>query len=270
MVLQGLHTRVHLSKSQGVPGLGLSGTRFAKARARNLCGTNEPSTQEGRTHMLQEHKHWSVVSGLLAVALLAACNKDAVSPDRSTRAGPGFKGVTGCTAGKWTGGGRIDPPNNPDAADETDLGMSLPPMTGKVTFGFNVFLGTDCSVTKGEIEVNGHDILVNNQTFKLAWHVSIHDGVNAFDNQSVSAETFDDNSGGRCLVVGVPFPSMTARVNPQGGFEQVQFEVCDNDRGKAQSGRINGFHVDAMRWRTANHGDTGLTYLTGGNGVDHS
>src|SRR2546426_11084794 len=98
---------------------------------------------------------------------------------------------------------------------------------------------------------------------------------NAFDNQPVSAETFDDNSGGRCLVVGVPFPpGMTARVNPQGGTEEVQFEVCDNDPGKAQSGRIHGFHVDAMRWRTENKegegGDTGLTYLTGGNVVDHS
>ena len=264
MVLQGLHTRVHLSKSQGVPGLGLSGTRFAKARARNLCGTNEPSTQEGRTHMLQEHKHWSVVSGLLAVALLAACNKDAASPDRSTRAGPGFKGVTGCTPGKWTGGGRIDPPNNPDATDETDLGMSLPAMTGKVTFGFNVFLGTDCIVTKGEIEVSGHDILVNGQTFKLAWHVSIHDRVDAFSGQHVFAETFTDGSlRGTCLVVGLP--SMTARVNPQGGTEQVQFEVCDNDRGKPQNSR-----ADAMRWRTANHGDTGPTFLTGGNVVDHS
>jgi len=223
--------------------------------------------------MSQEHKHWSVVPGLLVVALLAACNQDGLTPDRSRLGKPSFKERAPCTPGKWTGGGRIDPTGdhgaaNYDNADEQDGGQPVGPdpapfITGKVTFGFNVFLASDCSVTKGEIEVNGH-------VAKLAWHVSIHDGVNAFDNQSVSAETFDDNSGGRCLVVGVPFPSMTARVNPQGGFEQVQFEVCDNDRGKAQSGRINGFHVDAMRWRTANHGDTGLTYLTGGNGVDHS
>ena len=33
--------------------------------------------------MLQEHKHWSVVPGLLVVALLAACNQDRLSPDRS-------------------------------------------------------------------------------------------------------------------------------------------------------------------------------------------
>src|SRR2546428_9779969 len=105
--------------------------------------------------MLQNHKRWGVVLGLLAVALLAACSKDAVSPDRSTPAGPGFKEHPSCTPGKWTGGGRIDP------------------SIGKFTFGFNVFLGSDCSVTKGEIEVNGHP-------FKIAWHVSIHN--NGFDD----------------------------------------------------------------------------------------
>jgi hypothetical protein len=58
---------------------------------------------------------------------------------------------------------------------------------------------------------------------------------------------------------------MLARANPQGGFELTQFEACDNDRGAPQnSGR------DAMRWRTAGHGDTGLTFLTGGNIVDHT
>ena len=232
--------------------------------------------------MLQQHKHWSVVPGLLVVALLAACNQDGLSPDRSRVGKPSFKERAPCTPGKWTGGGRIDPTGdldrtaaNDDAADEesgppgSPQPAPTPPfITGKATFGFNVFLGENCSVTKGEIEVNGH-------VAKLAWHVSIHDGFNAFDNQPVSAETFDDNSGGRCLVVGVPFPpGMTARVNPQGGTEEVQFEVCDNDPGKAQSGRIHGFHVDAMRWRTENKegegGDTGLTYLTGGNVVDHS
>src|SRR2546425_2082622 len=224
-----------------------------------------------------------LAAGFATVALVAVACRDSTRPttalpdrpraDASCGGSGGCPPPPSCTPGKWTGGGRIDPTGdhgaaNYDNADEQDGGQPVGPdpapfITGKVTFGFNVFLASDCSVTKGEIEVNGH-------VAKLAWHVSIHDGVNAFDNQSVSAETFDDNSGGRCLVVGVPFPSMTARVNPQGGFEQVQFEVCDNDRGKAQSGRINGFHVDAMRWRTANHGDTGLTYLTGGNGVDHS
>jgi hypothetical protein len=214
---------------------------------------------------MQDHKRFIVVLGLLVVGLLAACNKDAVSPDRGMRARPGLKVISVCTVGKWTGGGRIDPPNNHDVADETSGGQPVAPnppplMTGKVTFGFNVFLGSDasgnCIVNKGEIEVNGH-------VAKIAWHVSIHDGIDAFSSRPVFATTFADASGGNCLVVGVP--SMTARANPQGGFEETQFEVCDNDRGAPQnSGR------DAMRWRTAGHGDTGLTFLTGGNIVDHT
>jgi hypothetical protein len=135
-------------------------------------------------------------------------------------------------------------------------------MTGKVTFGFNVFLASDgngnCVVTKGEIQVNHHPS-------KTSWHVSIHDGVDAYDNQPVFASTFKDGSGGTCVVVGLPPHDVTARVNGQQGFEMVQFEACDNDRGAPQNSG-----TDAMRWRTLNHGDTGLTYLTGGNIVDHS
>ncbi|HXL08068.1 MAG TPA: hypothetical protein VN964_14190, partial [Gemmatimonadales bacterium] len=138
------------------------------------------------------------------------------------------------------------------------------------TFGFNVFLATNaanrCFVQKGEIEVNGHP-------FKVAWHVSIHDGVDSFSGDSVFANVFADNSGrGFCLVVGTADAFMTARVNPGGGRETAQFEVCDNDRGKPQNSR-----TDAMRWRaapihsgeTGPTGDTGLTYLTGGNIVEH-
>jgi hypothetical protein len=140
-------------------------------------------------------------------------------------------------------------------------------MLGKVTFGFNVFLGQDadgnCIVNKGEIEVNWHPA-------KLAWHVAIHDGADAYDGRPVYANEFSDgHPGGVCLVVGVPDRPppdgyMTARRNPDHAFEIVQFEVCDNDRGKPQNSRS-----DAMRWRTAGHGDTGLTYLTGGNIVEH-
>ncbi|OLC33216.1 MAG: hypothetical protein AUH81_14645 [Candidatus Rokubacteria bacterium 13_1_40CM_4_69_5] len=133
-------------------------------------------------------------------------------------------------------------------------------MQGKVTFGFNVFLGSNengqCIVTKGEIQVNHHP----SQT---SWHVSIHDGVDAF-NEPVFVEVVSPDGSGRgvCLVVGVN--PITARVNGQKGTDQVQMELCDNDRGAPQNSR-----TDAMRWLTANHGDTDLTYLTGGNIVDH-
>jgi len=187
-----------------------------------------------------------------------------------------------CPTGKWTGGGRIDPTGmrtaaNYDNVDEPSPTGDPPPapepapyFTGKFTFGFNVFLATNaanrCFVQKGEIEVNGHP-------FKVAWHVSIHDGVDTFSGDSVFANVFADNSGrGFCLVVGTADAFMTARVNPGDGRETAQFEVCDNDRGKRQNSR-----TDAMRWRaapihsgeTGPTGDTGLTYLTGGNIVEH-
>jgi len=138
-------------------------------------------------------------------------------------------------------------------------------MTGKVTFGFNVFLGQDangnCIVKKGEIEVNGHAL-------KIAWHVSIHDGVDAFDGRPVFANEFSDgHPGGVCVVVGVPDNYMTAREKGKGATEPselTQFEVCDNDRGGRQNTRS-----DAMRWRSEHHGDTGMTYLKGGNVVEH-
>ena len=140
-----------------------------------------------------------------------------------------------------------------------------PYMTGKVTFGFNVFLATNtanrCFVSKGEIEVNGHPL-------KIAWHVSIHDGVDTFSGDTVFANVFaDGHPGGMCVVVGVPDNYMTARENGPGStepFELTQFEVCDNDRGGPQNTRS-----DAMRWRSEHHGDTGMTYLTGGNIVEH-
>src|SRR5204862_5155198 len=95
-----------------------------------------------------------------------------------------------------------DPPPTPESA---------PYFTVKFTFVFNFFLATNaanlCFVQKGEIEVNGHP-------FKVAWHVSIHDGVDSFSGDSVFANVFADNSGrGFCLVVGTADAYMTARVN---------------------------------------------------------
>jgi hypothetical protein len=249
--------------------------------------------------MMQEHKTPGVALGLVAVALVAvfvavAC-RDSTTPVTAVRAdiicgGSGCVPPPTCITGKWTGGGRIDPTGdasrtaaNDDAApgngDEQSGGQPPPPnpppfIIGKVTFGFNVFLGSDpsgqCIVNKGEIEVNGH-------VAKVAWHVSIHNGVDDFSGRPVFATTFPDGhtmTHGRCLVVGVESANfMVARVNPGNGRETVQFEVCDNDRGFPQNSRS-----DAMRWRakpmnageTGPTGDTGLTFLTGGNVVDHS
>src|SRR5881296_2444896 len=62
--------------------------------------------------MLPNHKRWGVVPGLLFVALLAACNQERLSPDRSGLGRPSKKVTIGafCPAAKMTGGGRIDAP----------------------------------------------------------------------------------------------------------------------------------------------------------------
>ena len=234
--------------------------------------------------MMRKHHNAIVWPGLLAAGLLAAACSDQTSVNTAPKR-PSFwfsPPPAQCATGKWTGGGRIDPTGdrtaaNYDNADEPSptgeppaAPDPAPYMTGKVTFGFNVFLGQDqqqnCIVTKGEIQVNWHNA-------KVAWHVSIHDGVDAFSGETVFANEFaDGHRGGVCLVVGLPSNWMTARVNPGQGRETVQLEVCDNDRGGPQNARS-----DAMRWRaapmdpgeTGPTGDTGLTFLTGGNIVEH-
>jgi len=250
--------------------------------------------------MMREHRSLIVWPSLIAAGLLAVACTDQPNVSMAPKR-PNFwvtPPPAQCPTGKWTGGGRIDPVSpdptagsNYDATDEDAVHEAeffadkRPAMTGKVTFGFNVFLGQDannatqkCIVTKGEIEVNGNGIVT--QTVppqpprKIAWHVSIHDNMDAFDGRPVHADVFADASGrGFCLVVGIPDDFMTARENGPGStepYELTQFEVCDNDRGGPQNGRTpTGFHVDAMRWRSDHHGDTHLIYLTGGNVVEH-
>jgi hypothetical protein len=230
--------------------------------------------------MTREHTNLIVWPSLVVAGLLAAACSDQTKVNSNSMAPnkPNFWASpppAQCVTGKWTGGGRIDPPLNHDVQDETSGGQPPaydppPPLLGKTTFGFNVFLGQDangnCVVEKGEIEVNYHP-------GKIAWHVAIHDGADAYDGRPVYANEFSDgHPGGVCLVVGVPDRPppdgfMTAREKGPGATEpteNTQFEVCDNDRGRPQNTRS-----DAMRWRSQHHGDTGLTYLTGGNIVEH-
>ena len=198
--------------------------------------------------------------GSLAAGLLVAACETPTTPTGLKKLGlPNFwVGGEQCTPGKFTGGGRIDPPN-PDVADGA-TGTSS--MTGKVTFGFNVFLGTDasgrCIVTKGEIEVVHHP----SQT---TWHVSIHDGANAIDGSEVPAFTYQDASGrGVCVEVGTE--GTLARVNGNQGTELTRMTACDNgEPGSQQPGQGLAYGPDAFRWETLNHGSTDLTYLTGGN-----
>src|SRR5690349_24877285 len=122
--------------------------------------------------MTPRHQNYIVAPGLLAIGLILAGCQESTTPTATANRPSFWQGVSQCTIGKWTGGGRIDPTGNHSAAnydnaDETSGGQPVAPafpsftfLTGKVTFGFNVFLGADgggnCVVNKGEIEVNGH------------------------------------------------------------------------------------------------------------------
>lgn len=166
-----------------------------------------------------------------------------------------------CPGGKFTGGGRIDPPDHIDWEDQT-YGQTFPQMSGKVTYGFNVFLGSDadgnCIVTKGQIQVVHHQPL---PPYQVTWHVSIHDGANAYDGREVPAHTYSTSRGGHCVHVGM----MTARTHAvtygQDGFDQTRLTACDN----GEPGSSPGFGPDALRWESEGFGDTQLQYLTGGN-----
>jgi len=206
--------------------------------------------------MWQKHKCSSVVPGLLVVALLAACTQDAMNPDRSAAGKPSFKKETGggCPVKKFTGGGRIDPTNPNTNADFEDGASGFAALTGKVTFGFNVFLDNQCNVMKSEIQVVHHPS-------KTRWHVSVHGGVSDF-GETVQATTFPSLSGrGWCIIVG----PVTARVNGQQGQELVAMEACDNGEPGSQRPGLSSVGPDSFKWATQGHGDTDLTYLTGGN-----
>ena len=113
--------------------------------------------------MLQEHKHWSVVPGLLVVALLAACNQDGLSPDRSRLGKPSFKERQECPAVKMTGGGRIDFPDG--TAQKNPPGSHM-----YQTFGAHVISSPDqmgnC-VRKGSLEWVDHSVRMNGRPLNL-------------------------------------------------------------------------------------------------------
>src|SRR5437773_10879960 len=77
-------------------------------------------SEVGRTHMMREHRSLIVWPSLIAAGLLAAACTDqpkvSMAPNR-----PAFWVVSPpaqCPTGKWTGGGCLDRPSNPDTHDE--------------------------------------------------------------------------------------------------------------------------------------------------------
>lgn len=200
-------------------------------------------------------------SGLLAAALLAAACQDTPAPTAFTPDRPNFwAGGEECPGMKFTGGGRIDPPDHQDFEDQED-GLNGPQMSGKVTFGFNVFLGSndngECVVEKGEIQVVHHQ---PEYPYQVTWHIAIHNGVND-EGGEVPARTYISGHGGWCVVVGHTPARYHAVTFGNKGTEQARMTACDN----GEPGSSPGFGPDAFRWESENFGDTQLQYLTGGN-----
>ena len=210
-------------------------------------------------------KTYVVLAASVAIALIAwSC--DRATPVSPRLDGPSL-GVEGegskCPGGKFTGGGRIDPPDHKDWEDQENP-QTGPQISGKLTFGFNVFLGTDgdgnCVVEKGQIQVVHHQPL---PPYQVTWHMSIHDGVSETDGQPMPARTYVTSRGGLCVIVGTTsgttrFRDVTAH---EEGIERARMTACDND----EPGSSPGFGPDAFRWETQRYGDTQLQYLTGGN-----
>jgi len=217
--------------------------------------------------MTREQRNLIVWSSLLGLAWVAAACSDQANVNMAPQRPSFWQLPPPCPKAKFTGGGRIDPPGHQDATDQmigpdaTSTRGYTGQMSGKVTFGFNIFLGTDgghCIVQKGEIQVVHHQPLY---PFQVMWHVSIHDGRNDADNSVVYASTWKN---GQCVNVG-PDESMTARGKAvtlgMEGNEPTEMWACDN----GEPGSSPGFGPDAFRWKSHMFGDTQLQYLTGGN-----
>lgn len=152
---------------------------------------------------------------------------------------PSFWGGEGeCHARKFTGGGRIDP------ADGT--------LTGKMTFGFNIFIDGECNVTKGQFEVVHHP----SQT---KYH-SV-----SFQNANWYTTTNDRGQTGECFGVDMTMRSKSG--NGPWHEHTVGIEGCDF----GEPGSSPGTGPDTWWFATTDgsegdgHGDTGRTELTGGN-----
>ena len=184
--------------------------------------------------------------GVMLLATVAAVAMVAWSCDHATPAspkvGPPSFHLGQCVAQKFTGGGRIDPTENT--------------MTGKMTFGFNIFADETCDVIKGQFEVVHHPT-------QTKYH-------------SVSFQSFDsfnttnkDGKPGTCFDL-----NLTMRAaHGTGPFDHdhtVFIQGCDfGEPGSQQPGSSTG--PDTWMFATTDgspppaHGNTGVTELTGGN-----
>src|SRR3989454_12119842 len=88
--------------------------------------------------MMREQRNVIVWPSLLAAALVAAACSDQTNLNMAPHRPSFWGGVEECPTGKWTGGGRMDPPN-PDLDDGATGTRHL---ERKGTFGVHVFFGS--------------------------------------------------------------------------------------------------------------------------------
>jgi len=96
-----------------------------------------------------------------ALLVIAACDQpNAVNPSQTRAVSKTPEGWVGCDAGgKFTGGGRVDPPG-----------------VGKVTFGFNIHAeACDSGAIKGELQVVYHETQTLNHSLTMEHFASFPD-----------------------------------------------------------------------------------------------
>jgi hypothetical protein len=206
--------------------------------------------------MVHEHKRF-IVPGLVLVGLLAACNRDAVSPSRGLGA-PSFTtcddkpGGPGCGGGgqanfRLTGGGRIDKPGANQLGAEDPTGKNTPDSRDFATFGFQARPSGS-----GSTSPSGHITWVEHNPDGFEGGFTFHGRVSTFE--AVTDHRGEDAVCGRFSGVG------SGRTRNGTPFDNVFF-IVDHACDKAEPG-VGNDHI-RMMIPDFDYDRAGL--LTGGN-----
>jgi len=214
---------------------------------------------------MMQAKYSMPLLGIVAASFLAAACREATTPTSDEIGRPSFEEQAPpddhppphdqCPFTKFTGGGRIDPPNPAPGGD------GVTTMEGKVTFGFNVRVNSQCEQIKGQLQVVHHP----SQT-------KFHAGTTSSGGSIDQVFTYPSPEEGECVEM-----HGTIRVkHGNGAWEEHTFgaQACDNGEGNSPGTTARDtfwFRVDDQTGGSPGfgHGDTDRTYLTGGNIQSH-
>jgi hypothetical protein len=204
---------------------------------------------------MHKRRNITLAAGLVTAALVGWACERYETPAALDVGTPSFDGEDHkeeCPVKKFTGGGRIDPPNPAGG------GIGVSTMIGKVTFGFVVMADDNCQPIRGQLQVNHHPS-------KTKFHAGTTSSGGSFD----SFTSYPSREGGECGEW-----HGTIRVKHGNGpwHDDHTFgvQVCDNGEGKSPGTTARDtfwFRVDDVEGGTLTfgHGDTDRTRLTGGN-----